>query len=31
MSEITIDNCYKCDLERIYDQNNNQFFWINRN
>ena len=30
MSEITIDNCYKCDLETINDPNNSQYFWINR-
>ena len=30
MSEITIDNCYKCDLETINDPNNTQYFWINR-
>ena len=30
MLEITIDNCYKCDLETINDQNNSQYFWINR-
>ena len=30
MLEITIDNCYKCDLETINDSNNNQYFWINR-
>ena len=30
MLEITIDNCYKCDLETINDpNNNNQYFWIN--
>ena len=29
MLEITIDNCYKCDLETINDLNNNQYFWIN--
>ena len=29
MLEITIDNCYKCDLETINDPNNNQYFWIN--
>ena len=29
MLEITIDNCYKCDLERINDPNNSQYFWIN--
>ena len=28
--EITIDNCYKCDLEIIIDPNNSQYFWINR-
>ena len=30
MLEITIDNCYKCDLEIINDPNNSQYFWINR-
>ena len=30
MSEITIDNCYKCNLETIVDPNNSQYFWINR-
>ena len=30
MFEITIDNCYKCDLETINDSNNSQYFWINR-
>ena len=30
MSEITIDNCYKCDLETINDPNKSQYFWINR-
>ena len=30
MLEITIDNCYKRDLETINDPNNNQYFWINR-
>ena len=29
MLEITIDNCYKCDLEKINDPNNCQYFWIN--
>ena len=28
--EITINNCYKCDLETIIDPNNSQYFWINR-
>ena len=28
MLEITIKNCYKCDLETIID-NNSQHFWIN--
>ena len=27
---MTIDNCYKCDLETIIDPNNIQYFWINR-
>ena len=30
MLEITIDNCYKYDLETINDPNNSQYFWINR-
>ena len=30
MLEITVDNCYKCDLETINDPNNIQYFWINR-
>ena len=30
MLEITIDNCYKCNLETIVDPNNSQYFWINR-
>ena len=30
MLEITIDNCYKCDLETINDPNNSQYFWVNR-
>ena len=30
MLEITIGNCHKCDLETIIDQNNSQYFWINR-
>ena len=30
MLELTIDNCYKCDLETINDPNNSQYFWINR-
>ena len=30
MLEITIDNCYKCDIEIINDANNSQYFWINR-
>ena len=30
MLEITIENCYKCDLETINDPNNSQFFWINK-
>ena len=28
--EITIGNCYKCDLETIIDPNNSQHFWIIR-
>ena len=28
--EITIDNCYKCDLETVDDPDNSQYFWINR-
>ena len=30
MLEITIDDCYKCDLETINDPNNSKYFWINR-
>ena len=30
MLEITIDSCYKCDLETINDPNNSQYFLINR-
>ena len=30
MLEITIDNCYKWDLETFNDPNNSQYFWINR-
>ena len=30
MLEITIDNCYKCDLETVNDPINGQYFWINR-
>ena len=30
MLEVTIDNCFKCDLETINDPNNSQYFWINR-
>ena len=30
MLEITIGNCYKCDLAKINDPNNSQYFWINR-
>ena len=30
MLKITIDNCYKCNLETIIDPNNSQYFWINR-
>ena len=26
MLEITIDNCYECDLETINDPNNSQYF-----
>ena len=28
MLEMTINNCYKCDLETINDPNNSQYFWI---
>ena len=28
MLEITIDNCQKCDLERMIDPTNSQYFWI---
>ena len=30
MLEITIGNCYKCNLEAIIGPNNSQYFWINR-
>ena len=30
MLEITIDNCYKCDLETVNHPNNSQYFWINK-
>ena len=30
MLEITIDNCYKCNLETITDPNSSRYFWINR-
>ena len=30
MLEITIDNCQKCDVEKIIDSNNSQYFWVNR-
>ena len=30
MLEITIGNCYKCDLETMIDPNNSQYFWIKR-
>ena len=30
MLEITIDNCYKFDLETIGDRNNSQYFQISR-
>ena len=30
MLEITIDNCYKCNLQTIIDPNSSQQFWINR-
>ena len=30
MLKITIDNCYKCDLETINVPNNSQYFWINK-
>ena len=30
MLELTIDNCHKRDLEIFIDQNNSQYFWINR-
>ena len=30
MLEITIENCQKCDLETINNQNYNQYFWIDR-
>ena len=28
--EITVDNCYKCDLETFNDPNTSQYFSINR-
>ena len=28
MFEITIDNCYKCDLETFNDPNNSAYLWI---
>ena len=30
MLEITVANCYNCDLETINDPSNNQYFWISR-
>ena len=30
MLEITIDNCYKCNLQTNIDPNSSQQFWINR-
>ena len=30
MLDITIANCYKCNLETINDPNNSQYLWINR-
>ena len=30
MLEMTIGNCYKCDLQKINYPNNSQYFWINR-
>ena len=30
MLEITIENCYKCNIETIKNPNNSQYFWINR-
>ena len=30
MLEITIDNCYKCDLETVIDPNNSQYFRNNK-
>ena len=30
MLEITIGNCYKCDLETFNDPCNSQCFWIKR-
>ena len=29
MLEVTINNCYTCDLETINDPKNSQYFWIN--
>ena len=28
MLQITIDNCYKCDLDTINDPNNSQYFGL---
>ena len=30
MLETTIDNCHKCDIERINDPSNSKYFWIDR-
>ena len=30
MLVVTIDNSHKCDIEKINDLNNSQYFWINR-
>ena len=30
MSEITLHNCYKCDLETNNGPNNSQYFWVDR-
>ena len=29
MFEITKKNCFQCDLETIFNNNNSQYFWIN--
>ena len=29
MFEITKKNCFQCDLETIFNNNNSQYLWIN--